>query len=222
MTAEQAREVIPRRFFWCAVALAAAFACDGTGYYHLLRAAIRYEHSGEVREGLMAAKFLASGLGTVVVAMVVAALDRRGWRRALVLGLAVASATAVGSGLKGLIGRERPSHLSQTPGRERVWAFHGPRLGMRLAPFQSFPSGHTASAFAAATVLAGYYPPARVVFYLVAGATGVNRVVKHQHFPSDVVAGASIGHLVALWLVSRRRVRAWWAGEEVDRRSRDP
>lgn len=211
-----------RRFFVGTVVLAVAFALDDTSYYQVLRAVILYEHSGEVREALMAAKALASGLGTLAVAAVIAFLDRRRRRRALVFLLAVAAATAAGSALKGLTGRERPSHLDQAPGEERVWEFHGPRIGMRLAPFQSFPSGHTASAFAAATCLSAFYPQAGVVFYLTAGASGLNRLVKHQHFPSDVVAGALVGHLVAFWLLRRRRLRRWWEPEEVDSRTGHP
>jgi membrane-associated phospholipid phosphatase len=164
----------------------------------------------------MTAKFLASGLGSLCVALVICVLDPRGRRRAGAFLLVVAAAAGTAAVAKGLVGRERPSHLDQTAGEERRWSFHGPVVGIPNAPFQSFPSGHTASAFAAATVLAAYYPPARVVFFVVAGGTAVNRVVKHQHFISDVVAGIMLGHLVALWLLHRPRIRRLWWSEAVD------
>jgi membrane-associated phospholipid phosphatase len=183
--------------------------------YLPLRAVLFWESWGEMREGLMAAKFLGSGLGTAVIALVVGVLDRRHRRRVVVFVLVVVSASVLGSGLKVIAGRERPSHLDQLPGEERI-AFHGPSRGLKEAPFRSFPSGHTLTAFASATCLSAFYPPAKVVFYAVASATGVNRVVKHQHFPSDVVAGALIGHFAALLLLGRPWIRAWISSHPID------
>jgi membrane-associated phospholipid phosphatase len=163
---------------------------------------------------LTAAKFLGSGLGTVVVGLIIACLDPLRWRRAASLWLMVA-VCGLGAGVvKIATGRERPSHLEQPAGRERL-AFHGPRRGVE-APFQSFPSGHTVTSFASATCLAAFYPPARVVFYSIASATAVNRVVEHQHFLSDVIAGALMGHLLTLWLLHRKPVSRWWCS--VDRK----
>ena len=151
----------------------------------------------DVREGLTAAKFLASGLGTLIVGLIVARLDPKHWKRAGAFWLAVLVAAGCNAGLKVLAGRERPSREGQIPGHERT-VFHGPALGLRHASCQSFPSGHTLSGFASATALSAFYPPAAPVFYAVAAATGINRVVKHQHFLSDVVAGAVLGHVLAL------------------------
>ncbi len=186
-----------------------AFALDGSAY-QVLRTLTRYEHWGEMREGLTTAKFLASGLGTAVILVLVGFLDRLRWRRAGVLCLVVLTSTLAAGLLKMTLGRERPSHLDQVPGQERN-AFHGPAQGMRHAWYQSFPSGHTTSAFTTATCLAAFYPPARVVFFALASATAVNRVVKHQHFLSDVVGGGLFGHLMALWLLSRPGIYRRWA-----------
>ncbi len=193
-----------------AVLVATAFAVDRHAF-GLLRTATRYDHWGEMREGLTAAKFLGSGLGTAVVALIVGFLDRRGWRRAVAFLLVVALASGAGAVLKGLAGRERPSRQGQVPGRERT-VFHGPSGGLRHASCQSFPSGHTLSAFASATALSAFYPEAAPVFYAVATATGVNRVVKHQHFLSDVVTGAVLGHLLALLLLDVGWIRRLWKG----------
>ena len=57
----------------------------------------------------------------------------------------------------------------------------------------SFPSGHTAASFAAATVLASFYPIAAPLVYALATGVGVSRVHLGHHFPSDVVAGAMLG-----------------------------
>ncbi len=65
-------------------------------------------------------------------------------------------------------------------------------VGVRPAD-HSFPSGHTASSFAAATVLAMFYPRAAPLAYAVATGVGVSRVHLGVHFPSDAAVGGVIG-----------------------------
>lgn len=73
----------------------------------------------------------------------------------------------------------------------------------RLRPdgsaYNSFPSGHTATAFAAAEMLNQEFkdqsPWYGVAGYSVAAATGVLRMYNNKHWLSDVVAGAGIGIL---------------------------
>jgi membrane-associated phospholipid phosphatase len=210
------RRVLLRRLLAGLVLLALAFLVDRHACA-VLKALLFYDtvRYGEVREALLTARFLASGLGVLLIGLAVGTLGRRGWRRAGVLWLVVAAATLTGSAVKLATGRERPSHLDQPIGQERM-GFAGPAGALGHSTYQSFPSGHTLSAFAAATCLAAFYPPARVAFYLVAGACGVNRVVQHQHFASDVVAGALLGHLMALWLLSRPALRRQWRDDSVD------
>jgi membrane-associated phospholipid phosphatase len=208
-----------RRLALGVVLVAASFALDPWAWW-ILRNGTAYDHWAEMRELLAAAKFLGSGLGTALIAMAIGSLDA--WRRAGVLAVAVVAASAAAGVVKVATGRERPSRLDQLPGQERRWSFHGPVEGLTHSTFQSFPSGHTAGAFASATALSALYPPVRPVFWTVAVACGVNRVVKHQHFLSDVVAGAVVGHLVAWWVVIRPRTRRWIRPDGVDTRSRSP
>jgi len=65
----------------------------------------------------------------------------------------------------------------------------------------SFPSGHTASSFACATVLAAAVPKAAPAFYLLALAIGFSRIYVGVHWPLDVVGGAVLGIAVGLGLV---------------------
>jgi len=64
---------------------------------------------------------------------------------------------------------------------------------------QSFPSGHTAQAFAAATFLSEEYKDQfswmPYVAYSVAGSVGVFRMVNNKHYISDVLFGAGLGLL---------------------------
>ncbi len=64
----------------------------------------------------------------------------------------------------------------------------------------SWPSGHTATAFLAATILHKEYGLTRspwytVGAYTIATATGVMRVLNNRHWISDVLSGAGIGIL---------------------------
>jgi undecaprenyl-diphosphatase len=73
----------------------------------------------------------------------------------------------------------------------------------------SFPSGHTATSFACATVLSAFAPRWRVPFFVLAALIGFSRVYNAMHYPTDVLAGAVLGVLTALLLLaaSRRRSR---------------
>jgi len=75
--------------------------------------------------------------------------------------------------------------------------FHWPCFGERA--YHGFPSGHAATAFAAAAALVSGVPGRRRTWLLAAAAgVGLSRVVLNAHFLSDVLGGALLG---------------WWAGE---------
>jgi membrane-associated phospholipid phosphatase len=68
----------------------------------------------------------------------------------------------------------------------------------------SFPSGHTASAFCMAVLVAAFFPN-RFVQYgalFLAALVGLSRIWMCQHFPLDVVAGAIIGVICGLLLLA--------------------
>jgi membrane-associated phospholipid phosphatase len=71
----------------------------------------------------------------------------------------------------------------------------------------SFPSGHSASAFAVATVIAHRYREHRWipwVAYATAAALSLTRLPDQAHFPSDIFIGAAMGYGVGRLVVSGR------------------
>ena len=85
--------------------------------------------------------------------------------------------------LKSLLGMARP-YLGQGP------VFTGPTLD---ADYAAMPSGHTAAAFAMATVLSAKYPHYKWAFYTLATLIGLSRIYLESHWPSNILAGALTG-----------------------------
>ena len=68
----------------------------------------------------------------------------------------------------------------------------------------SFPSGHTLHAVAFSLVALSYYPSLAVLLVPFTLLVAASRMVLGLHYPSDVLAGATIGALVggvSFWLM---------------------
>jgi membrane-associated phospholipid phosphatase len=81
--------------------------------------------------------------------------------------------------------------------------------GVTHIGFASFPSGHSTTIFALATVLAilEKNKKANVAYLLIAVAVGYSRIYLGQHFLGDVLMGSCIGILVAVfvhWLFTEK------------------
>ena len=123
----------------------------------------------------------------VPVAMAVAGWirhDEKLVKDALFVGTSVASAVILTYGMKYIFDRPRP--YEKYPDRVHPYS---------TEDSPSFPSGHTASAFALATSLSIRYPKWYVIAPTALWATsvGISRMNEGVHYPSDVIAGAAIG-----------------------------
>jgi membrane-associated phospholipid phosphatase len=112
-------------------------------------------------------------------------------------------------------------------GRARPFVAHDPTSwrfmrGVTGSGYQSFPSGHTAAAFAAASALAAELTAARpslrwtagVPLYLGAATAGWSRMFDDRHWATDVAAGAAIGTVSGLAVARWHRTRP---GTRLDR-----
>lgn len=72
----------------------------------------------------------------------------------------------------------------------------------------AFPSGHTMSAFATASVISSAYPTAAPFAYGTAALVGLSVMKRGWHWPSDVLAGGALGALIGQVAVrvNRRRI----------------
>lgn len=147
--------------------------------------------------------------GAFVIGGSLYAVGRLGhYRRVADLGLhgteAIVVATGITGALKGIAGRARPFVVNDTNPRNFKFG-----RGFTKEAYTSFPSGHTTTAFAAASAVTAetsrWWP--RSTWYvapvLYGGATmvGLSRMYHNKHWASDVILGAGIGTFSGLKVV---------------------
>ncbi len=115
--------------------------------------------------------------------------------------IAISLSGLFGKAIKGMIGRSRPF----VGGEANAFYFLPFSFDIR---FESFPSGHANTAFAAAFAIAAVWPQTRYVMWTYAVLMALSRIVLLAHHPSDVLGGAVVGVIGAMlvreWFAARR------------------
>ena len=156
-------------------------------------------------------EYVLAVLGGLLIAVALVSPALRGIQRSLLLGLgtrlqfifcAVAVPNLVTEVLKYCIGRGRPFVGGEAN------AFHFSHFAGNPA-YYSFPSGHATTAFALALAVSVIWPQARLAMAVYAIFIAATRLVLVAHHPSDVVAGALVGIVGAMF------VRYWFAARRL-------
>lgn len=168
------------------------FATDTEFEKHLSNSPTRLKYSKDFSNAGLAA-FVGVGAGMYVWGHVTHDEHKR--ETGFLAGEAAVDSLAATYALKYAFGRERPLNDNYQGG---FWQGG-----------DSFPSEHSAAAWAMAGVIAHEYPgplTSVLAYGLAAGISG-SRLTGKQHFPSDVLIGSAIG---------------WFIGQEVYRHHHDP
>ncbi len=154
---------------------------------------------------------LVPSLAGVLIAWLLSLVTRdrvRAWSRQL---LAVSAFIFLGVGLPGLVS----ALLKRAIGRARPmeWTTEAPLAftpwNWSAYTFQSFPSGHSTTAFAFALTIAFLWPRSFWPMLGLAVLIAVSRIVTGQHYITDITAGAVLGTLGAFAVRNVFVSRGW-------------
>ena len=120
------------------------------------------------------------------------------WQRMILAAMIASTLAGMTINLSRLTtGRTRPRAVA-------AQGWYGPKNGEKWligeADFNSFPSGHTATAFGFAGVFLFAAPEWGLLAIVVASAVAISRILLGAHHPSDVITAATVALGIA-WLV---------------------
>lgn len=155
--------------------------------FNLLSQLYRITHNG-VFDKMMPLISAMGNLGIIWIVISLVLLFSKKYRKAGFLCICALMLTAiVGEGiLKNLIQRPRPFNVIPTM-----------QLLVSKPPSYSFPSGHTASSFAAAFIISNEIKKLWVPVYFFAAAIAFSRMYLFVHYPSDILGGILLGIICA-------------------------
>ena len=154
---------------------------------------------------------LVPSLAAVLIVWLLSLLTRdriRAWSRQL---LVVAGFIFLGVGVPGLVS----AILKRVIGRARPmeWTTEAPLAftpwNWSAYTYQSFPSGHSTTAFAFALTIAFLWPRSFWPMLGLAALIAVSRIVTGQHYITDITAGAVLGTLGAFAVRNVFVSRGW-------------
>lgn len=172
---------------------------------------------GELRRTIMLCEAFAHGNGVVLILILLFAVDGKRWRRIVVAGGCALWSGLAADGIKVVVHRIRPRSMGDVGydalASFKTWEFSSlsQLLSENAHAQQSFPSAHTATAFGFAFGLAWCYQKKKTPFLIIAVLAGIQRMVVGAHWPSDVVAGATVAFVIAPIVISLSE--RYWCSE---------
>jgi membrane-associated phospholipid phosphatase len=152
---------------------------------------LRLSFKGDIKRESAAVAQWGQSAVTPLAAWLVWCREPANWRLFLLVVLPVLATSIMVALMKRFCGRMRPE-------RENAGRFTG-FSWKRDNARESFPSSHSACAFALSIVLCQAWPPGMAVFITLAIITAVLRYLMDAHYPSDVLAGSAIGLLIGTY-----------------------
>jgi membrane-associated phospholipid phosphatase len=156
--------------------------------------AVKYGHQitkgGETFPIEVAAAFVAGGL---------LLKDKKAIRTGVLATSALVHAGIFVTVVKDIAGRERPLVEAHNGDFEFIPS------SIKESNHNSFPSGHTISAFSVATVIATEYQKTiwvPILSYALATGVGLSRMTEQKHWPSDVLVGGMMGYAIGRLVVA--------------------
>ncbi|MDP7015691.1 MAG: phosphatase PAP2 family protein [Pirellulaceae bacterium] len=191
---------------------------------------------GDIAKFIALCEVFSHGAGVGGLLIVILCLDPQP-RRVLRLAICAFGGGLTANAFKLVVARMRPhtyfqvqleqSELASSFGPFLPWA-NGDKLILDYAEygsaFQSFPSGHTATAAGFAVALVYFYPRGRWIFFVLVLMAAVQRWETNAHFLSDTMVGAAIGFVWAGWFTKAGSRGANWLlrYEQAAARGADP
>lgn len=154
---------------------------------------------------------ISSGIVFLVCGALALALRDGRWKPAMRQLAGLGGFLFVGVGLPGLltaiikrlIGRPRPEYL------ETLGPFDFRAMSWLDWTYQSFPSGHTTTAFALCFTVSFLVPRGFPWMLTLAVLIAVSRIIVGAHYPTDVLGGAVVGMLGAYGVRNVFAARGW-------------
>ncbi len=150
---------------------------------------------------------IGEGLTIVILSIVIALFN---YRKAFILAGSYAITAILAQIIKHIINAPRPKLYFASELKRMYFV-----KGVEIYSYNSFPSGHTVTAFSAAVALT-YLAKNKswgVLYLLIAILVGYSRMYLSEHFFEDVIGGSALGVIVTVFWIYFLERRKFFQGD---------
>jgi membrane-associated phospholipid phosphatase len=136
--------------------------------------------------------------------------DKKSTETAVLASSAMLQSGILATFLKGIFGRQRPFRADGVDHWSGPVGFFKRFESGQAARYDSFPGGHSITAFSLATVVAMQYRDTvwvPILAYTTATGVALSRVTENKHWLSDSLAGSVLGYVIGRLVVRNHRSR---------------